>query len=75
MLHRHLTPQSQPLTLAAIDDIIARGQRADWAELRGALRQDRTLAAKIQRICAAHIADPYAQRYHFWHHYAQHYLA
>jgi hypothetical protein len=63
MLHRHLTHQQ--FTLAAIDDIIARGRRSDWAELRMALHQDHTLTAKIQRICDAHIADPFAQRYHF----------
>jgi hypothetical protein len=69
MLHRHLTHQQ--FTLAAIDDIIARGRRVDWAELRMALHQDPTLNVKVQRICDARIADPFAQRYHFWKHYAQ----
>jgi hypothetical protein len=32
MLHRHLAHQQ--FTLAAIDDVIARGKRQDWAELR-----------------------------------------
>ncbi len=32
MQHRHLTHERY--TLAAIDDIIARGKRRDWAELR-----------------------------------------
>lgn len=73
MHHRHLTHQQ--FTLAAIDDIIARGQRSDWAELRSALQKDPALANKIQRICAARIAAPFAQRYHFWNHYAQRHAA
>jgi hypothetical protein len=28
----------------------------------------------VLRICRAHIADPYAQRYHFWKYYAERYL-
>ncbi|MBK8049529.1 MAG: hypothetical protein IPK16_21890 [Anaerolineales bacterium] len=69
MQHRHLTQQD--LTLAAIDDIIGRGKRADWAVLRTALLADPSLSTKILRVCQAQIADPYAQRYHFWSHYAQ----
>ena len=69
MLHRHLTHQT--LTLAAIDDIIARGKRRDWAVLRTALLRDPTVQEKVLRVCQAHIADPYAQRYHFWNHYAE----
>jgi len=52
MQHRHLNHQR--LTLAAIDDLIARGRWDDWAALRQAV-----------------LADPYAQRHHFWLHYAQ----
>lgn len=69
MRHRHLTHQAY--TLAAIDDIIARGKRQDWAELRTALLADPLIREKVLRVCAAHIADPYAQRYHFWKHYAE----
>ena len=70
MLHRHLTHQQY--TLAAI---IARGKRQDWAELRKAALADRTILEKILRVCQAHVADPYAQRYHFWKAYAERYLA
>lgn len=73
MRHRHLNHGQY--TLAAIDDVIARGKRRDWAELRQAALQDRTLLEKVLRVCQAHIADPYAQRYHFWKLYAEHYLA
>jgi hypothetical protein len=69
MEHRHLTHQD--FTLAAIDDVIARGKRRDWAELRRALIADPALCEKILRVCEARIADPYAQRYHFWKHYAE----
>lgn len=73
MLHRHLTHQS--FTLAAIDDIIARGKRRDWAALRTAMLRDPAIQAKVLRVCAAHVSDPYAQRYHFWKHYAERHTA
>lgn len=73
MLHRHLTHQL--FTLAAIDDVIARGKRRDWAELRRVALADRSVLEKVLRVCEAHVADPYAQRYHFWKQYAERYLA
>jgi len=69
MHHRHLTHQG--FTLAAIDDLIARGRWQDWTELRRAVLRDRTLLDKVQRVCTAHLADPGAQRYRFWSHYVQ----
>lgn len=69
MEHRHLIHQQ--FTLAAIDDIISRGKREDWATLRTALLNDPSVREKILRVCAAHIADPYAQRYHFWKQYVE----
>ncbi len=69
MLHRHLNHQRY--TLAAIDDVISRGGWRDWADLRRALLADRALLDKVERICRAHTADPYAQRYHFWMHYVE----
>ncbi len=68
MRHRHLTHQD--FTLAAIDDVIARGRRDAWEALQVALSRDREIRAKVLRVCAAHVADPYAQRYHFWKNYA-----
>jgi len=73
MYHRHLTHQQ--FTLAAIDDLIARGKRRDWAALRRAALADRAVLKKVPRVCQAHVADPYAQRYHFWKHYAERHLA
>jgi hypothetical protein len=73
MLHRHVNHQQ--FTLTAIDDVIDRGKRHDWAELRHAALRDRSVLEKVLRVCQAHIADPYAQRYHFWKHYAERHLA
>ena len=73
MRHRHLTHQE--FTLAAIDDVIARGKRRDWAELGRAARHDRLLLKKVLQVCRPRIADPYAQRYHFWRYYAETHLA
>lgn len=67
MKHRHLNHESY--TAAAIDDIISRGGRSDWAELRDAVTADRSIVQKILRVCAGHTDDPYAQRYHAWRHY------
>lgn len=69
MLHRHLTHQRY--TLAAIDDVIIRGKWNDWAELRKAVLADSTLLSKVERVCRPYLADPYAQRHHFWMHYAE----
>jgi phosphoglycolate phosphatase-like HAD superfamily hydrolase len=73
MIHRHLNHQN--LTLAAIDDVIGRGKRQDWADLRRAALRDRVVLEKVLRVCQAHVDDPYAQRYHFWKHYAERHLA
>jgi hypothetical protein len=73
MLHRHLTHQQ--FTLAAIDDVIARGNRRDWTELRRALLADPAVLEKTLRVCRAYVVDPYAQRYHFWKQYAERHLA
>lgn len=69
MQHRHLDPTGY--SLAAIDDVIGRGKRIDWAELRTALLSDPTIGPRIARVCDAHVSDPYAQRYHFWRIYVE----
>jgi len=73
MQHRHLNHQE--FTPAAIDDLIARGRRRDWEGLRQAVLADRTLLVKVLEISRARAVDPYAQRYHFWMHYAEQHLA
>jgi hypothetical protein len=73
MEYRHLNHND--LTLAAIDDIISRGKRADWIYLRDAVRDDPGLLNKLLRICRANTADPYSQRYYFWLHYAKKHIA
>lgn len=72
MLHRHLNHRRY--TLAALDDVIERGKREDWAQLRSVALQDRGLMEKILRVALAHAQDPYAQRHHFWRQYAQQHL-
>ena len=67
MVHRHL--DSGKFTLAAIDDLISRGKRADWEKLRRAALEDHSLLDKIRRVCLNYASNPYAQRYHFWMHY------
>ncbi len=72
MLHRHLNHSEY--TLAAIDDVIERGKRKDWAGLRVAALNDRAIMEKVHRIAEARGRDPYAQRYHFWRQYAERHL-
>lgn len=69
MEHRHLNHSA--LTLAAIDDMIDRGRKADWADLRAAALSDTQVQEKVLRVCAARIHDPCAQRYHFWKLYVE----
>ena len=69
MLHRHLNHEEY--TLAAIDDVIERGKREDWADLRVAALKDRALMEKIFHIADTRAGEPYAQRYHFWRQYAE----
>ena len=72
MEHRHLNHQNY--TLAAIDDVIGRGKRRDWAELQKAALSDLTVMEKVLRVCLARTGDPYAQRYHFGKYYAEKHL-
>ena len=69
MIHRHLNHQE--LSLAGIDDVISRGKREDWEQLREAVLADKALLEKVLQVARAHVADPRAQRYHFWMHYAE----
>lgn len=73
MLHRHLNHSEW--TLAAIDDVIARGKLDDWKELRDAAASDMEIREKILRVSKPHLSDPYEQRYHFWNFYVRTKLA
>jgi len=68
MRHRHLNHGS--LTLAAIDDVIERGQRESWASLLAAVDASPEIRSRVLRVCAARVSDDFAQRYHFWNNYA-----
>lgn len=61
--------------MASIDDIIGRGSRSDWTELRDAAAAEPSIVEKILHVCAAKVSDPYDQRYHFWKYHAEHALA
>jgi hypothetical protein len=69
MEHRHIQT-GEVLSAAAIDDIIDRGGRADWAFLRDQSRGDASVMEKIRRVCEAHCSDPLDQKYHLWSLYA-----
>ena len=67
--HRHINPSS--LSLAAIDDVICRGGWQDWTDLRTSVLASGDVLERVQRVCRPHLANGYAQRYHFWMNYAQ----
>jgi hypothetical protein len=73
MEHRHINHRA--FTTAAIDDIIDRGTRADWVELREAVVSEPVVLQKVLHVCAAHAQDPFNQRYHLWRLYANRRLA
>ena len=62
MIHRHLNHQE--LSLAAIDDVIARGKRKDWEELRLAVLASPAFLEKIQQVCRAHSANVNCDKQH-----------
>jgi hypothetical protein len=69
MLHRHLNHEEY--TIAAIDDVIARGKRSDWLALQQAFLATPALGEKILLACRGHLDDPYEQRYRLWKLYAE----
>ena len=69
MEHRHIR-STDSFSSVAIDDIIDRGGRADWAILRDRSQSDEAVMDRIRRVCAAHITDPSDQKYHLWSLYA-----
>lgn len=65
MEHRHLSHSRY--TLAAIDSVITRGEKADWLELMEAAKTDAALLGKIQRLCLANANGDFdADLYEFW---------
>ena len=68
MEHRHINHAT--FSTVAIEDIIERGDRSAWIELRDAAASKPLILQKILRVCAAHSDDPRAQRYHVWRRYA-----
>jgi len=62
MEHRHLVESGW--TLAAVDDVIARGRLEDWKRLREAAAAERRVREGILEVCAPRLADPTEQRYY-----------
>ena len=58
MKHRHLL-EADKLTMAAIDDIIDRGGRVDWAFLRESAKKSADVMTRIRKVCNAHKDDPF----------------
>ena len=69
MNHRHITDNEY--SLAAIDSIIERGQRKDWALLQISMRDNADLCRKVLRIASHNLEHPYTIRYHYWYHFAR----
>jgi hypothetical protein len=69
MIHRHINPSS--LSQAAIDDEICRGGWQDWKDLRRQTLAHGDVLDRVQRVSRPHLANGYAQRYHFWMNYAE----
>ena len=70
MQHRHLNHDE--LSIAAIDDVIARGKRIDWIELQQALlSRPAEVRGEILAACSIHLDDPHEQRYKLWKLYAE----
>ena len=68
MRHRHINDTGYSLT--AIESIIDRGKRVDWAKLQIAARSDKNIARKIFHMASHNLAHPYTIRFHYWYHFA-----
>ncbi len=53
MQHRHLTG-TDSTSLAALDDVLERGEVADWLWLRDLVASDRAVARKVLHLCNRH---------------------
>jgi hypothetical protein len=51
--------------------VIFRGGWQDWTDLRRCVLASSDVLERVQRVCRPHLANGYAQRYHFWMNYAQ----
>ncbi len=67
MRHRHLVDtEVAARSPTAVDDIIERGLMDDWLRLRRWCTEDPGLLDVVEQVCNMHVADPGAQRHHFW---------
>jgi hypothetical protein len=66
MRHKHIKPVDE-FSLAAIDDIIARGGAEDWAKLHRAVKESPEIREKVNQVALERLVNPYTIRYYFWH--------
>ena len=71
MDHRHLT--AHDASLAAVDDLIARGGWPEWVALRRDALADNEVLRRVAGLCVRRLTDPDASqmRYGFWLNYAR----
>jgi hypothetical protein len=69
MRHRHI--EDSGYSLAAIDSIIERGQRKDWAALQITMKDNPDLCRKVFNLARYNLEHPYTIRYHYWYHYSK----
>lgn len=69
MKHRHL--DTQEFTSAAIEDIVLRGKKKDWIELRDAINQDEEIRNELIYLCQEN-KEENSMRYNFWINYILH---
>jgi hypothetical protein len=71
--HRHTNDTGY--TLTAIDSIIERGKRPDWAELQIAMRSNPEICLDVLHMAKHNLEHPYTIRYHYWYFLAMKYLS
>ena len=71
MKHRHLYTEDGVYTLPAIESVIERGGKEDWAGLYAAVKSRKEIREKVLRASRAQLDNPYTIRYHFWHKFAR----
>ncbi|MDR1579196.1 MAG: hypothetical protein LBS35_02465 [Synergistaceae bacterium] len=68
---RHRNIDDTKYSLAAIDSVIERGQRRDWALLQLEMKRSPDLCRKVFDIASHNLEHPYTIRYHYWYHLAK----
>ncbi|MDR3078283.1 MAG: hypothetical protein LBV15_05935 [Planctomycetota bacterium] len=70
MRHRHLDTPDGVYTLPAIESIIERGGKEDWARLYLVVKARKEVRDRVFQAARAQLDNPYTIRYHFWRKFA-----